>query len=439
MLSKPFRSFFHAIAAAFFILQCFEAASRHANAQPIPVTLELLAPTSAGNQIPTVTWGGWPLILRMTANREIGIGWTEPFEFPVNSTGLEGGASTAGILGQGFSAIVFEEPDDCHSWADPCQSGVNETYLAFRPGRLECSANGAPGPTGEPVGVASLVVLADVGEGENGANLASHFNNVGYELNDVGKRTNVVASMVVPNGMVTPPVITDLCVEASGTLARFRGQLLSFDELLTALNVNNITTLRAFVVNRTAPAQLSDRNGDGVINSRDAELSGFSLLSREVVFRVRTFHQMAEFEFVPHADLDGNGTFSSLCGPFCTSLTRTSSSVRMAGSQPSEAPYLPPLSKNGLCDGVICDDNNPCTTDTCDPAIGCVNTPIACDDNNVCTTDTCDPAIGCMNTPVFCNDCNTCTDDSCDPATGCVFTDNGTCGPGGGGLTPVPR
>ena len=59
--------------------------------------------------------------------------------------------------------------------------------------------------------------------------------------------------------------------------------------------------------------------------------------------------------------------------------------------------------------------------------------------NNVCTTDTCDPAIGCMNTPVFCNDCNTCTDDSCDPATGCVFTDNGTCGPGGGGLTPVPR
>jgi len=46
-----------------------------------------------------------------------------------------------------------------------------------------------------------------------------------------------------------------------------------------------------------------------------------------------------------------------------------------------------------------CNDNNACTTDTCNPATGCVFTPITCNDNNVCTTDTCDPATGCVFTP----------------------------------------
>lgn len=350
MSSKPFLSFSRSIAAAFLALVCLQATSRTVQAQPFPVTLELLAPKSAGSKIPTVTWGGWPLVLRMTANREIGIGWTDPFEFPVNSVGLP----------QGFSAVVFEEPDDCHSWADGCEP--NETYLEFRPGGLGCSASF------NPVGVASLVLLADAGEGESGANLARHFNNVGYELDDVTNKTNVVASMVVPNGLVTPPVVTDLCVGASQTIARFRGELLSFDALLTALNVDNIATFRAFVVNQAAPQQLSDLNADGDISARDAELSGYRLLSREVVFRVRTFHQMAEIGFAPHADLDGNGFV------FCP---------------------VPPPPEEGPCAGVVCDDNDICTTDTCDPVTGCVFTP--------------------------------------DP------TNDPSCAAGGGGLTPVPR
>jgi hypothetical protein len=86
-----------------------------------------------------------------------------------------------------------------------------------------------------------------------------------------------------------------------------------------------------------------------------------------------------------------------------------------------------------------CDDNNLCTTDTCDPSLiipiqpsgfrmgGCVNTPITCNDNNPCTTDTCDPASGCVFTPITCNDNNACTTDTCDPATGCVFTPNANC------------
>jgi hypothetical protein len=265
-----------------------------------PVALELLAPTSAPNKIPTVTWGGWPIVLKMTANREIGIG-TQLFDFPVNSDAL---------VHQGFSGIVFEDPDECHSWLnDTCS--VNETYLDFAPGgpALTCFED-------IPGGVASLVLLADVGAGKGGFNLADRFKTVGYELDDVSHRTNVVASMVVGNGLVTPAVVTDLCIGPppegpcpfGGFLGQIGGEILSdFQALLDRLNRSNVTTLRAFVVNRKAPAQLSDLDADGLIGATDAELAGFGLLSREIVFRVKTLHEQSEFFFTPMADLDGNG------------------------------------------------------------------------------------------------------------------------------------
>jgi hypothetical protein len=127
----------------------------------------------------------------------------------------------------------------------------------------------------------------------------------------------------------------------------------------------------------------------------------------------------------------------------------------------------------------VCNDNNPCTSDSCDSAVGCVFAPIhggactpvggsdactvnfeciegqcmgepkVCDDGEGCTNDWCDPTFGCRfvptttdcddknactvgencatgtctnGTPVECRDGNPCTFDSCDPAVGCVFT-----------------
>jgi hypothetical protein len=123
-----------------------------------------------------------------------------------------------------------------------------------------------------------------------------------------------------------------------------------------------------------------------------------------------------------------------------------------------------------------CDDGNPCTADWCIPATGCTNAPVdgapcgggdrctvagrcsggacvgggplSCDDENPCTADSCDPATGCTNAPVdgipcavedrcsvagrcsggacvgggplSCDDENPCTADSCDPGTGCT-------------------
>src|SRR2546425_1200214 len=40
------------------------------------------------------------------------------------------------------------------------------------------------------------------------------------------------------------------------------------------------------------------------------------------------------------------------------------------------------------CTPGSCDDNNVCTTDTCDPVQGCIYTPVNCDDGNVCTVNT---------------------------------------------------
>ncbi|WP_437319781.1 DNRLRE domain-containing protein [Sorangium sp. So ce385] len=45
------------------------------------------------------------------------------------------------------------------------------------------------------------------------------------------------------------------------------------------------------------------------------------------------------------------------------------------------------------CTGTI-DDGDACTTDTCDPVLGIVHTPISTDDSDPSTIDTCDPATG---------------------------------------------
>ena len=47
-----------------------------------------------------------------------------------------------------------------------------------------------------------------------------------------------------------------------------------------------------------------------------------------------------------------------------------------------------------------CDDQNACTSDRCDPDLGCIYTKIDCDDGNPCTDDSCDSGLGCLFTPV---------------------------------------
>jgi hypothetical protein len=85
---------------------------------------------------------------------------------------------------------------------------------------------------------------------------------------------------------------------------------------------------------------------------------------------------------------------------------------------------------NGVCLGSPdpCSDENVCTTDSCDLATGlCVhaNNTSSCNDFNACTVgDLCQNGACAGGSPRVCNDNKPCTDDTCNPSTGCVFTAN---------------
>ncbi len=80
---------------------------------------------------------------------------------------------------------------------------------------------------------------------------------------------------------------------------------------------------------------------------------------------------------------------------------------------------------NGACwydattmEGVTCqDDNNPCTIHKCRSG-ACTVEPKVCNDNNLCTDDSCNPSTGCVYEPKDCDDGNDCTNDQCNPSNG---------------------
>jgi uncharacterized repeat protein (TIGR01451 family) len=73
-----------------------------------------------------------------------------------------------------------------------------------------------------------------------------------------------------------------------------------------------------------------------------------------------------------------------------------------------------------------CNDNNPCTDDSCDTVLGCVHVnnsdPCGVAGSNCTTGDVCSGGICVPSGPRNCDDGNCCTTDSCDPAVGCVHT-----------------
>jgi len=86
----------------------------------------------------------------------------------------------------------------------------------------------------------------------------------------------------------------------------------------------------------------------------------------------------------------------------------------------------------------LCDDGNACIADVCDTALGCLHVPLsgsACSDGSLCTVgDTCQNGACTPGTPINCDDQIPCTRDTCDPASGCIHspiadccTSNGQC------------
>jgi hypothetical protein len=92
------------------------------------------------------------------------------------------------------------------------------------------------------------------------------------------------------------------------------------------------------------------------------------------------------------------------------------------------------ICQTGVCVGsnpVVCAAIDQChTAGVCDAVTGCSDPAkpdgTACNDGNACTgTDTCQTGV-CGGIAVACDDNNDCTSDSCDPAAGCVHTDQRT-------------
>ena len=81
-----------------------------------------------------------------------------------------------------------------------------------------------------------------------------------------------------------------------------------------------------------------------------------------------------------------------------------------------------------------CDDDNPCTNDSCDPATGCLHllNSAPCNDGDLCTlNDVCVLGECVGQGELMCGDGNPCTADSCDPDMGCKFEPlNGDCDDG---------
>ena len=155
-------------------------------------------------------------------------------------------------------------------------------------------------------------------------NLAGLVSSVSYELSDWTRRTTITAHFNMPSSVVAPVVKIDNCVGDVATCAdapslwRIDGgpveSTVSIGEVSKQLYPELYESLtyemRFFVVSGTAPGTLADANGDGVVDSLDAETLGYTVLSKERSIKLKQLRGDVCFNFmdtVVFEDFDGNG------------------------------------------------------------------------------------------------------------------------------------
>jgi hypothetical protein len=324
-----------------------------------PITLDI-----PGMELPFVTslqpLGGWPLTIRMFANKPLGIG-----------TKYNAGVYPP-LADRAW--IVWADPDGVFSfacitnaWSPPCPA-TDETYLEFAPGVTKWPTTLVPlkvksytfniqdptyvgnttdrelsipeGVLGKSSAVPGLVILSDTGVGREFVldehtgiaqtgkawNLAGFISSVEWTVNDRKPflpRTSVTAQLHVPTGLFKPVLFVDYgaCAMAGVTIPvpcpawkwTFDGVFASGPpQTFSAAIAAKVTTVRIFVVDGPAPDKVANENGDSVIDSRDVlrmtnPVTGkpYKLLSGERVIRFQTLEQeeLPAFPF----DFDGDG------------------------------------------------------------------------------------------------------------------------------------
>ena len=247
----------------------------------------------------------------------------------------------------------------------PCTPDTNDS---------DCEQFG-PGTGGETLdgfGLAAdddltgLVVIAQFGVGNTynepdfeltspvgATNLAGLTNSISYDLSDLEKSkgrpprnvsefSRIWAHINMPANVVRNIIQYDACVgeqvfdDETGELIGCTGddlwrvdggpvetapqQFTRPDSASKYLLEASVFEVRAFLVSGQAPNELFDENGDGVVDSADAEAAGYTLLSNEDSFEFLQLDQEICFGGGQNAvvyDLDGNGfaTVPIVCGP----------------------------------------------------------------------------------------------------------------------------
>lgn len=135
---------------------------------------------------------------------------------------------------------------------------------------------------------------------------------------------------------------------------------------------------------------------------------------------------------------DFNACTLDVCESFSGKCSHDVNSLQGAPCDDGSACMIGDRCVQGECLGtgsLPCDDQNPCTEDSCQLATGCTAVQIGgvCDDGDACDgPDNCVVGVCKSGPKIVCFDGNECSNDTCSPATGCVFTDrDGACNAGG--------
>jgi len=169
-------------------------------------------------------------------------------------------------------------------------------------------------------------------------NLAAYINSAGYFMRNSQGKTVIAASWIAPKHIISPyiqrdsnyggrcnPPVDEGSFETalringgpiqiieestdSDSLYSFSRQSFLSDYLLQ----NYQSKLRIFVINGPAPNELMDSNNDGVVDSQDAVVDGYELLSEEKSISLRTVFVGYWGNYV---DLDRNGCTGPLVLP----------------------------------------------------------------------------------------------------------------------------
>lgn len=189
----------------------------------------------------------------------------------------------------------------------------------------------------EPVGPAPANGFFDALEPAEAWNLAGFVNSVAYSLKGGTGETSLLAHLNVPRQLFLPVVLADNNLEddvetadgtcdadtAGGVYRMDGGPLRCYEEYFGTLDdllFGTTVTVRVFMVDGVAPDILIDQDGDGDLDSRDAELMGYDPISRQETMR---FRQWAEDQCGYRYDFDGNGNPG-----FCVAPARPGGIVR---------------------------------------------------------------------------------------------------------------